>query len=51
MDLKNYYFRPLGDDFEYAYKQATKTDAQKRRRLKSKRDTDSKTLKDESESV
>lgn len=31
VDLKNYYFRPLGDDFEYAYKQATKTDAQKRR--------------------
>jgi hypothetical protein len=30
-DLKEYYFRPLGDDFEYAYKQATKTDAQKRR--------------------
>lgn len=31
VDLKNYYFRPLGDDFAYAYKQATKTDAQKRR--------------------
>ena len=30
-DLKNLFFRPLGDDFEYAYKQATKTDAQKRR--------------------
>lgn len=30
-DLKEYYFRPLGDDFEYAYKRATKTDAQKRR--------------------
>ncbi|MDV2485551.1 MobQ family relaxase [Acinetobacter towneri] len=30
-DLKNLYFRPLGDDFEYAYRQATKTDAQKRR--------------------
>ncbi len=31
VDLKNYYFRSLGDDFEYAYKRATKTDAQKRR--------------------